>query len=94
MSIVRKGYLICIGLGAITKEKAEKLARRLIKKGEINEPEAKKFVRDVMSIATNERKRLSREIFKETRKAAKEMLSAMKKDIRVKVRKKQKKKKR
>ena len=48
---IKNSVLFGLGLITITKEKAQSIAKELIKKGEMAEGESEKFVKDLMSKA-------------------------------------------
>jgi len=45
--VVKKGILLGVGIAAYAEEKAEQLARELVKKGHVNKAEGKRFARSV-----------------------------------------------
>jgi polyhydroxyalkanoate synthesis regulator phasin len=45
---IKKGFYTGLGLALITKEKAEELAKELVKKGELSEKEGKGFVEEIL----------------------------------------------
>lgn len=45
---IKKGFYTGLGLALITKEKAEELAKDLVKKGELSEKEGKGFVEEIL----------------------------------------------
>ncbi|MDI6738136.1 MAG: hypothetical protein QME12_06515 [Nanoarchaeota archaeon] len=54
--LARKAMLIGIGLGVVTKEKAEALAKELLEKGKANEDEVKKFADEILDEAAKKQK--------------------------------------
>ena len=48
LELLKKGFYTSLGLALITKEKAEELAKELIKKGELSEKEVKGFVEEIL----------------------------------------------
>jgi polyhydroxyalkanoate synthesis regulator phasin len=48
LELLKKGFYTGLGLALITKEKAEELAKELIKKGELSEKEGKGFVEEIL----------------------------------------------
>jgi len=44
LDFLRRGMLIGLGLASITREKAEKIAEEMVKKGELTTAEAKEFI--------------------------------------------------
>ncbi len=72
---LRKAMLVGLGLAIITKEKAEKITKVLMKKGELNEKEAKALVNKIVAEVEKNRKRVEQEITRQiniiTRRQAK-----------------------
>ncbi len=62
---LRKAMLVGLGLAVVTKEKVSKLTNDLMKKGEMNEKEAKAFVNKVASEVDKNRAIIEMEIKKE-----------------------------
>jgi len=54
--LARKAMLMGIGLGVVTKQKAEAIAKELLEKGKANEPEVKKFADDILAHAEKKQK--------------------------------------
>ena len=48
LELLKKGFYTGLGLALITKEKAEELAKELVKKGELSEKEGKGFVEEIL----------------------------------------------
>lgn len=59
---LRKAMLIGLGLAVVTKEKAEKLSKELMKKGQLNEKDARALVNKIMAEVEKNRKRAEQEI--------------------------------
>jgi len=53
--LIRKTILAGLGALALTREKAEKLAKDLVKRGELTKTEEAKFVKDLMKKAEKSR---------------------------------------
>ncbi len=68
---LRKAMLVGLGLAVVTKEKVGKLTNDLMKKGEMNEKEAKAFVNKIASEVDKNRAIIEREIRKELDKLLK-----------------------
>ncbi|CAD7772749.1 MAG: hypothetical protein KIIPBIDF_01178 [Candidatus Methanoperedenaceae archaeon GB50] len=45
---IKKGFYTSLGLGLITKEKAEELAKEMIRKGQLSEKEGHSFVEELL----------------------------------------------
>ncbi len=55
--VIKKGGLMALGLALVTKEEAEKVAKKLLVKGKANEPAVKKLaVKILMEAKANQRK--------------------------------------
>jgi polyhydroxyalkanoate synthesis regulator phasin len=48
LELLKKGFYTGLGLALVTKEKAEELAKELVKKGELSEKEGKGFVEEIL----------------------------------------------
>jgi polyhydroxyalkanoate synthesis regulator phasin len=57
--ILRKTILFGLGLGAITRDKAESLVKDLRKKGYFDEKEGKKLVNDIISESLRTQKKIN-----------------------------------
>lgn len=62
---LRKAMLVGLGLAIVTKEKAKKITKELMKKGEMNEKDAKALVNKVVAEIGKNRKRMEQEITKQ-----------------------------
>ncbi len=62
---LRKAMLVGLGLAVVTKEKVGKVTKDLMKKGEMNEKEAKAFVNKIAAEVDKNRVIVEREIMKE-----------------------------
>ncbi len=67
--VARKAVLLGLGLGIATKEKAEQLARDLIKKGEANEGDIKRLALKLLEESKRQEKKLKSMLDAETKKA-------------------------
>lgn len=79
--LIKKTMLTGIGLAAITKDKAEELAKELIKKGELSEKEGKELVDELLKKSEQAGKDLDTKIEGLVQKALGKMDLASKKDI-------------
>ena len=77
-----KGFLIGLGLAALTREKATKIIKELEKKGEINKKEAKKLLTDFEKKVLQEHKTLHALIEKKTKFVISALGLATKKELR------------
>lgn len=67
--VARKAVLIGLGLGVATKEKAEQVAKELLKKGEANKGEVKKLATKILDESKRQQKSFGAKLEKETKKA-------------------------
>lgn len=79
--ILKKTMLLGLGLGAVTKEKVEKLVKDMQKKGYVNQKEGKKLVGDLMKEAGKKQKQVQSFVEKQIKEAIKAMPLATKKDL-------------
>lgn len=68
-NIARKAVLIGLGLGVATKEKAESLAKELLKKGEANEDNVKDLANKLLEESRRQEKKLRARFEVEAKKA-------------------------
>ena len=66
--LLRKGLLLGIGVAAYAQEKAEQLAKDLVRKGHLNKAEGKKLVRAVYEEAQQSGKRIASTLEKEMKR--------------------------
>ncbi|MEW5896321.1 MAG: hypothetical protein AB1668_01390 [Nanoarchaeota archaeon] len=57
--LLRKGLLIGVGVAAYAKERAQKAAKELVRRGNISEAEGKKLVKKIYLEAEKSRKRIA-----------------------------------
>ncbi len=79
----RKMGLFGIGVISLTQEKAEEFTQEMIKKGEMNREEGKKFVRDVLSEKDRQIKDIEDKINQKVRESLERSGVAMKSDLEV-----------
>lgn len=79
----RKMGLFGIGVISLTQEKAEEFTQEMIKKGEMNREEGKKFVRDVLSEKDRQVKDIENKINQKVRESLERSGVAMKSDLEV-----------
>jgi polyhydroxyalkanoate synthesis regulator phasin len=58
--LLKKGFYTGLGLTLITKEKAEELAKELVKKGELSEKEGKGYVEEILQKSEEASKELEK----------------------------------
>ena len=69
--LMKKGLLIGVGLASFAKDKADKFAKELVKKGHINEAEGRKLVKSIYGEADKSRKKISKFVEREINKVVK-----------------------
>ena len=79
--LLKKTMLTGVGLAGLTKDKIEKLARELAKKGKLSEEEGKKLVDDLSKKSEKARKDLEAQIEKVVKNTMKKMNLATREDI-------------
>jgi len=79
--LLKKTMLTGLGLAGLTKDKIEKLARELAKKGKLSEEEGKKLVDDISKKSEKARKDLEAQIEKVVKNTMKKMNLATREDI-------------
>ena len=79
--LIKKSVLFGLGLGALTKEKADKFAKEMQKKGYMNAKEGKKLVKDLVSESAKTQKKIQSMVDANVKKALKLMPLATKKDL-------------
>jgi len=77
----RKMFLASLGMLSLTKERANKIAQELIKRGELSQSESKEFVVDLLDRAEKEKDRLIEKIKPEIDKSIEKMNFASKKCV-------------
>ena len=79
--MIRKMGLFSVGVISLTQEKAEEFTQEMIKKGEMNREEGKKFVRDILSEKEKQIKDLEDKINENVENVMKKSGVVMKSDI-------------
>ena len=80
-NLTKKMLLAGIGTLSLTKEKANKIADDLIKRGELSQSESKEFVVDLLNMADREKDKLVEKIKPEIEKNLKKMNFASQKSV-------------
>jgi polyhydroxyalkanoate synthesis regulator phasin len=80
-NIIKKSVLFGLGIGALTKEKAEKFAKDMQKKGYLNAKEGKKLAKDMIAESVKTQKKVQAMVDTNVKKALKAMPLATKKDL-------------
>jgi len=81
-NVARKAVLIGLGLGVATKEKAESLAKELLKKGEANEDNVKDLAKKLLDESRKQEKKLRARFEAEARKAVNMALARSESEVR------------
>ncbi len=81
LDLVKKAMLTGVGLAVVTKEKAEAMARELVKKGEISEKEGKEFVEEVLNKSDEARRDFEKKVEQNVQKAVTKLNFATKKEM-------------
>lgn len=79
--LIKKTMLTGVGLAGLTKDKIEKLAKELAKKGKLSEKEGKKLVDDLLKKSEQARKDLETKVEGMVRRALEKIDVATKEDI-------------
>ncbi len=73
LEILRKGYLIGIGLASLTREKVEEVVDELVRRGEVAEKDRPRIVEDLVTRMRDEQKRLSNTVRETVQRVVGEM---------------------
>ncbi|MBS3097369.1 hypothetical protein J4209_01090 [Candidatus Woesearchaeota archaeon] len=76
---IRKAFLIGLGAASLSKKKAEKALRELIKKGVVSRKEGEALVRKILADAKTHRERLENVVITEVNKQLKKAKPIVKK---------------
>jgi len=79
--LIKNTVLAGLGILSLTHEKAEKLAKDLIKKGELSETEEAKFIKDLMERAKEYSVEAEKKIEKTVKKTLKKLNIPSRKDL-------------
>lgn len=80
LKYLKKIGLLGIGIAALTKEKAEDIAKEFVEKGELSSEEGKELVMDLLKKSEEQKKELTKRVDNEVKKALKGLVVS-KKDI-------------
>jgi polyhydroxyalkanoate synthesis regulator phasin len=80
-NLIKKTILTGLGAVSLTKEKAEKMVKDLIKEGEVSENEGSKFVKDMMDRAEENKKTIEKQVEKTVHNTLKALSIPSRKDI-------------
>lgn len=58
--ILNAGFLLSVGIASLTKEKVEKIAVGLVRKGRLNEKQGRQMVKEVLARGKKERDRIKK----------------------------------
>jgi len=81
LDILKKTMLTGVGLALMTKDKAEELAKELVKKGELSEKEGKEFIDDILKKSKQAGKDMEAKVDDLVKKALKKVNVATREDI-------------
>ena len=79
--LIKKTILTGFGIASLTKEKAEKLVKDLIKEGEVSEGEGSKFVKELLEKVEDNKKSMEKKIEKTVCDVLKKLNIPSRKDI-------------
>ena len=79
--LIKKTILTGLGIVSLTKEKAEKIVKDLIKEGEVSESEGSKFVKELLEKAEDNRKTIEKQVEKTVHGVLKKLNIPSRKDI-------------
>ncbi|MCK4744626.1 phasin family protein [Candidatus Parcubacteria bacterium] len=79
--LIKETILTGLGIASLTKEKAEKLVKDLIKEGEVSEGEGSKLAKELLEKAENNKKALEKQTEKIVHNALKKLNIPSRKDI-------------
>ncbi|MBW1717341.1 MAG: polyhydroxyalkanoate synthesis regulator [Deltaproteobacteria bacterium] len=79
--LIKKTMLTGVGLAGLTKDKIEKLAKELAKKGKLSEKEGKKLVDDLLKKSDKAKKDLGAQIERGVKSTLKKMNLATREDM-------------
>ncbi|MEA1963068.1 MAG: phasin family protein [Patescibacteria group bacterium] len=80
-NLVKKTILTGLGIASLTKEKAEKLVKDLVKEGEVSEGEGSKFVKELLEKAEDNKKTIEKQVEKTVHGILKKLNVPSRKDI-------------
>ena len=83
LKTVRKAFLLGLGAAALTKDRAEKFTKELVKQGDISSKEGRALVKRMMKDAEIHRKRMQPIIEKETKATVKRLRLVSKKEAKI-----------
>lgn len=81
LDLIKKTMLTGFGLAGLTKDKVERLAKELAKKGRLSEKEGKKLLEDLSKKSVKARDDMEKQIEKIAKKTTKKMNLATREDI-------------
>ena len=79
--LIKKTILTGLGIASLTKEKAEKLVKDLIKEGEVSEGEGSKLVKDLLEKVEDNKKTIEKQVENTVKNVLKKINIPSKKDI-------------
>jgi len=79
--LIKKTILVGLGILSLTREKAEKLAKDLVRRGELDKTQKAKFVKDLMEKAERSRIEMEKKIEKIVEKTLKKLNIPTRKEL-------------
>ena len=79
--LIKKTILTGLGIASLTKEKAEKLVKDLIKEGEVSEGEGSKLVKDLLEKVEDNKKTIEKQVEDTVKNVLKKINIPSRKDI-------------
>jgi len=79
--LIKKTILTGLGIASLTKEKAEKLVKDLVKEGEVSEGEGSKLVKELLEKVENNKKAIEKQTEKIVHNVLKKLNVPNRKDI-------------
>ena len=80
-NLIKKTILTGLGIASLTKEKAEKLVKDLIKEGEVSEGEGSKLVKELLKKAEDNKNAVEKQMEKTVHNVLKKLNIPSRKDI-------------
>jgi len=79
--LIKKTILAGLGVASLTREKANKLVKDLVKEGEVSECEGSKFVKEILEKVEDNKKTIEKQVEKTVHGVLKKLNMPSRKDI-------------
>lgn len=79
--VVRKGFLLGLGLGVLGKEKIEKIIASIAKKNRINQKEGREVAKKVLKTCMDEHRKISKKLEPDIKRLMNDIVSISKEEI-------------